>query len=538
VDGAGHPHISYWNASNDNLKYAHHNGMAWSTVTVDGDISTDVGRYTSIAVDGAGHVHISYHDGTNQDLKYAYHGGTAWTTYTLDGDSSTHVGEYTSIDLDDSDHPRISYWDETNDRIKLATYVVPKPGTPYWTKEPVESSTLSPQSTAIVAEGRAIYSIYVAYLKDHKHMRVATKTSSNPSWGYSTVDRTSSIGDYASVAVDSMGRPHISYRDWYGKNLKYAHWDGSAWNKEIVGPGEDAGYFTSIAVDGAGKPHISYLIHPNDHLKYAHWNGAAWQFATVDASGDVDYDSSIAVDSQNRPHIAYFDSSNEALRYAHYNGASWQTEPVETGSVGEYPSIALDKFDRPHISYYDIGDHDLKYAHYDGSAWQIQTVDDPAVSDSTSVGRFTSIAVDRAGRPHVTYWDYDEGVVKYARWDGTAWQIEVAVPGMDPYWPDYGYAPLALDFCDSPHIVYKDYALPVGRLRYAYKVGATWQYETIGEIALDPEMLSNGLALGRSGKLHVAFHDYLNEDLGYAVGQAKGPKCGRALTPLFLLLLE
>ena len=68
VDGSGNVHISYYNDTNDDLKYATNTGGSWTAETVDGDIY--VGRYTSIAVDGRGRG-TYYHDDTSGDLKYA-----------------------------------------------------------------------------------------------------------------------------------------------------------------------------------------------------------------------------------------------------------------------------------------------------------------------------------------------------------------------------------------------------------------------------------------------------------------------------------
>ena len=43
------------------------------------------------------------------------------------------------------------------------------------------------------------------------------------------------------------------------------------------------------------------------------------------------------------------------------------------------------------------------------STWDIQTVD-----STCDVGRSTSIAVDKTGHSHITYWDYTKGDLKYA----------------------------------------------------------------------------------------------------------------------------
>jgi hypothetical protein len=73
VDAGGRLHVSYFDDTNGDLKYATcaaSCGLAasWQAATV--DAAGDVGAYTSLAVDAGGRLHVSYFDNTNIDLKY------------------------------------------------------------------------------------------------------------------------------------------------------------------------------------------------------------------------------------------------------------------------------------------------------------------------------------------------------------------------------------------------------------------------------------------------------------------------------------
>jgi hypothetical protein len=309
LDDNGYLHISYYDRTNESLKYARWDGALWQVETVDSEEYLQLGWYTSLALDDSGYPHISYYDHhPNYALKYARWDGVLWQIETVD--SEGYVGKFTSLALDDNGYPHISYYDQSGTDLKYARW-------------------------------------------------------DGSSWCIETVDWLGAVGVYTSLALDDSGRPHISYFDDPYRNLKYAYWDGANWCTETVDWAGDVGLYTSLALDSSGHPHISYFDNTFWNLKYARWDGALWRIETVDSDGYVGWYTSLALDDSDNPHISYRDGSYGSLKHAHWNGSAWQIETVDSdGDVGAYTSLALDDNGHPHISYYDWPNGDLKYAWY------------------------------------------------------------------------------------------------------------------------------------------------------------------------------
>ena len=346
-------------------------GDTWHTEIVDSE--GDEGRYSSLAIDSNDKVHISYYRTLYNQLKYAFHDGASWDISIIKDYSFGH----TSIAVDGNDYPHISY-----NRS---------------------------------GEGWS-HCEYVQYDGTY--------------WNFTTVDPYNA-GYYTSIALDGDNYPHISYFDWAFVRLWYAYFDGASWHKSVVDENGYVGEYTSLALESIGdnNPHISYYDHTNKNLNHALYNGTNWIISPVDITGDVGKYTSIALDSNNYPHISYHDYSNKDLKYARWNGSSWETSAVDTqGDVGTMTSIALDSDDHPHISYLSNTECDLKYAYWNGTSWEITTVDNS--TGPTYSGGTTSIAFDSNEQPHISYYNSTNDDLMYAYYGPTG--IEGDEPSDNP----------------------------------------------------------------------------------------------------------
>jgi hypothetical protein len=228
-------------------------------------------------------------------------------------------------------------------------------------------------------------------------------------WEIETVDNAGICARSTSLEAIADGNPAISYWEYMEDDLKYAWYDGTAWQNTTLESTGVTGKYTSLAIIG-GQPAISYYNSTTKELKYARFDGSAWQFTTI-ATNVYNLNTSMLALPDGNPAIAYYD--NTALMYAWFNGTTWQTRVVDTaaGTKGQYASMALLPSGLPAISYYDYTYKRLKYAALNESnVWEVQIVDD-GYSSLNDFGKYSSLAILPNGNPAISYYDgYNESL--------------------------------------------------------------------------------------------------------------------------------
>jgi hypothetical protein len=329
-------------------------------------------------------------------------------------------------------------------------------------------------------------------------------------WSISSVDGPGDVGAYASIALDPLQQPGISYCASSTDDLKFARLVGTAWQVESVDTAGRTGWYTSLAFDTAGNPRIAYWDLTNSALRYARWNGTSWTKETVDNTAYVGQCCSLALDHAGNPSISYYDYTNGDLKFARWDGVAWNVEMIDSGpallGAGLYTSLTLDAADRPHISYADHSQGQLRYAWWDGAQWTIEVVD-----GGTPIG--TSIQLDADGVPRITYaYQFGQGShLKYASRTGAggAWQTQIVRAG-----GQIGlYSSLRLRPNGEPSILSWD--LGNGRVNYDAYENGSWFHEAIEAMAFTDQWCS--LAMDTSAHLHAAYRSTIDQDLHYAV---------------------
>ena len=120
----------------------------------------------------------------------------------------------------------------------------------------------------------------------------------------------------------------------------------------------------------------------------------------------------------------------------------------------------LDAYSYPHIAYYDFDNGDLKYAYWDMGGWHIWTLDNQGDS-----GSYCSLALDSQDHAHISYHDVTNATLRYVYLEGLNWhyqRVDRTALGQTGE-----YTSIALTASDLPRIAYHFHYLSDGYLMYA-----------------------------------------------------------------------
>ena len=392
LDSGGYPHVSYYDVSNGDLKYAYQNASGWHFETVD----SDGGRHSSLELDSTGNPHISYL-GSNGSLKFAERISN-WQIQVVDNGVVLH----SSLALDANGNPHIGYLlkvDQTFRNLKFATHVGG------WTTQVVDQN-IRVNCGLITPEGAEWPSLQftnnnmptITYARCEQYyyhefrmynLRLKRAYSSGGSWSISTLDSGysplppySNVGCFPSHVYDTSNQLHVSYQKC-SSALKYYGPNGG-----MTGA-SGTGSYTAIALDGSGYALISH--YGGSNLKFTYRDASGWHTQDVDTVGDVGKYTSLGIDSEGAPLISYYDASNGNLRLARYNAHGVFLLPFlqsKSGNRGETVSYQLTLYNM-------TGTTDSFSLEPGAHNWDVQITPNPVgpIPDGTTATVIVSVTV-------------------------------------------------------------------------------------------------------------------------------------------------
>jgi len=287
------------------------------------------------------------------------------------------------------------------------------------------------------------------------------------SWPY-TIPDAASLGRYNSVAVDSLGWPHVAYCDYGADDLKYAYQDALGWHVEVPDSNCGDAVGVALALDGSGNPHIAYHRANGADLYVASKVGPAWQLEPVLVTNNVGRFPSIVLDTLSYEHVFCEDYTASRWVHAWRDTSGWHSETVDTSGNGYDDNNGTLCLGMSGVLCVGYRKHnELWYAEKLGY-WSTTSVD-ANKSDSR-----IDMALDSESRPHIAYSRGLYGASRpwYAWYDQGGWHTELVEDTCS-----FVHV-VALDRADVPHYVYgKKYT--DDKVRHCWRINGQWYFENI-----------------------------------------------------------
>ncbi len=363
----------------------------------------DVGRYTDIAVNALGNVYVSYYDATNGNLRFAWRnpGDGKWTTMRIDGDN-TDTGLYTSVAVDQDGIPGVAYFQRGADNAFDASAC--PGGAPTGPKAFITALKFAKASSPTPGPGDWSIKLLGCQSRPTPACYQCNNVCADPGTGPSCLmaatggacvaDGGASTCDSNTEACVMVGAAPRCAKKYNPSNLQ-----------DIP---EGVGLFTSLAFNGR-EAFIAYMHRFKPAMATVAKGelvgiqldpaGAVRGTATViDPNGDTGFFPDVKINKANGwVAVTYHDFSSKALKY--YSAAGWSagtmTEVIDPGTgamgSGENDWVGTDSAlvfgpasGQIYVVYQDPTKGDLKLAKRMGTSWQIM----PSIATMGAVGFF------------------------------------------------------------------------------------------------------------------------------------------------------
>lgn len=424
LDASNNPAVSYYDKAKGKLnilRCGNATCTSGNTIIAPDAALGNVGLYTSLKLDANGNPVVSYFDASNGDLKVLHCGSaTCNPNSAVVVDASSKVGRYSAIKIDANGNPIVSYWDETNGDLKLLHC-----GNPGCTANNTITSPYTTGNTgwdtsiALDANGNPVISFYdfTGGVMKVMHCNNATCSGANPVNTPDILSRRTT-----SIALDASGNPVIASAGQSDQGLRIVHCGNATCsaNNTITSP--DFPVFPaqadvrgiSLMLDAAGNPVVSFYRADKAQLKILHCadancSSASNTLTVVDpgAQASDHRSTSLTLDANGNPVVAYQDLAGQALKVLHCGNASCSAgntiaSPATGPNVGWQPSIKIDvATGRPNVSFGTANSMSVLYCGNAAcTAGNVITAVDP-----TTTGSDSALTLDASGNPVASYYN-------------------------------------------------------------------------------------------------------------------------------------
>lgn len=333
--------------------------IVFAKVTIETvDYKKNVGSRPSLVLDSKGRPHISYYDVTNHDLKYATKKDDVWQINKIA--SKGDVGDYSSIALDSKARPHIAYHDGSGAGSLRYTWRASKnnwrkkllddsPGAGLYVSHSIDKDN---NSQIVYSDGESVYSIILQ----------SNQVSKN------VIDQVGFPGvfDVSSAMYKKLAN-FVAYSD--ATKIYFANPEGGLENWQVMESGNaDSSSDVSLAIDKQGNIHLSYF----GYGKFNYGASINEKNYGASFKARKAHHLSSVADAKNLINLSYYaynsKSGNYYLQYAKKKSlksdkfSKIKIENLGSSTAFGGTSISLDKKGRVHIAYYHPRRGDLMYA--------------------------------------------------------------------------------------------------------------------------------------------------------------------------------